>query len=61
MLAEAVITPLSSLPTAHPSPEAVRALPAATRRPAAPTARPSRTLAPRFTTTGAVPARAAVV
>ena len=35
MLAEATITPLSSLPTAHPSPEAVRRLlPAIAQRPA---------------------------
>jgi hypothetical protein len=33
MLAEATITPLTSLPTAHPSPEAVRTLAAVVRPP----------------------------
>jgi hypothetical protein len=35
MLLEATITPLTTLPTAHPSPEAIRSRPVA-RRPASP-------------------------
>jgi hypothetical protein len=57
---ETIVTPLSSLPTAHPSPEAARSLPTFVRRPAPPTDGRSTRLGPRFTTTAATTARAAL-
>jgi len=46
---EATVTPLTTLPTAHPSPEVVRARSAAVRRPR-PMAIRSAEPSPRFTT-----------
>ena len=57
---ETIVIPLSSLPTAHPSPEAARSLPAFVRRPAPPTSGRSAGVAPRFTVTAATTARAAL-
>jgi hypothetical protein len=51
MLVEATITPLTRLPTAHPSPEAAPRL-AVVRTPA-PATRPSEEPSARFTTTAA--------
>jgi hypothetical protein len=51
---ETTVIPLSSLPTAHPSPEAVRTLGAVVRGPSTPTTRPSTGTTPRFTTTARV-------
>jgi hypothetical protein len=53
MMLEATVIPLSSLPTAHPSPEAVRRQPAFVRRPGAPTSGRSTRVAARFTAAAA--------
>ena len=58
---ETIVTPLSSLPTAHPSPEAARTLPAFVRRPAPSTSGRYTEGAPRFTATAATTARAVLV
>jgi hypothetical protein len=57
---ETTVIPLSSLPTAHPSPEAARTLGTVVRRPTLPTTRPSTGIAPRFAATTAATARVAL-
>lgn len=57
---ETTVIPLSSLPTAHPSPEAARTLRSVIRRPTAPTTRPSDGRVPRFTARTAATGRVAL-
>jgi hypothetical protein len=54
---EATVIPLSSLPTAHPSPEVARVRTGVVRRPGSPSGPRSTRLAPRFTVTAAAVAR----